>query len=176
MGLASAFGILKNHNGIIHFTSTLEKGTTFFIYLPASDRPIEIETSIEESVRVGSETILIVDDEKQVLEACRAMLNQLGYRTIPANNGKEAVEIFQKENADIDLIILDMIMPGMDGLTAYKHFKEINANVKVILASGYSMSDNVKEIVAKGCDEFIQKPFTLSQISLVTRRLLDKLV
>lgn len=174
MGLASAFGILKNHNGIIHFTSTSGKGTTFFIYLPASDRPVEIDTSTEESVRVGSETILIVDDEDQVLDACRAMLNQLGYNTILAKNGKEAVEIFQKENANIDLIILDMIMPGMDGLTAYEHLKEINANVKVILSSGYSITDNVKEIVAKGCDEFIQKPFTLSQISRVTRELLDR--
>ncbi len=173
MGLASAFGILKNHNGIIHFTSTSGKGTTFFIYLPVSDRPVEIDTSTEESVRVGSETILIVDDEDQVLDACRAMLNQLGYKTILAKNGKEAVEIFQKENANIDLIILDMIMPGMDGLTAYEHLKEINANVKVILSSGYSISDKVKEIVAKGCDEFIQKPFTLGQISRVTRELLD---
>ena len=174
MGLASAFGILKNHNGIIHFTSTSGKGTTFFIYLPASDRPVEIDTSTEENVRVGSETILIVDDEDQVLDACRAMLNQLGYNTILAKNGKEAVEIFQKENANIDLIILDMIMPGMDGLTAYEHLKEINANVKILLSSGYSITDNIKEIVAKGCDEFIQKPFTLSQISRVTRELLDR--
>jgi two-component system cell cycle sensor histidine kinase/response regulator CckA len=174
MGLASAFGILKNHNGIIHFTSTSGKGTTFFIYLPASDRPVEIDTSTEESVRVGSETILIVDDEDQVLDACRAMLNQLGYNTILAKNGKEAVEIFQKENANIDLIILDMIMPVMDGLTAYGHLKEINANVKILLSSGYSITDNVKEIVAKGCDEFIQKPFSLSQFSRVTRELLDR--
>jgi two-component system cell cycle sensor histidine kinase/response regulator CckA len=174
MGLASAFGILKNHNGIIHFTSTSGKGTTFFIYLPASDRPVEIDTSTEESVRVGSETILIVDDEDQVLDACRAMLNQLGYNTILAKNGKEAVEIFQKENANIDLIILDMIMPVMDGLTAYGYLKEINANVKILLSSGYSITDNVKEIVAKGCDEFIQKPFSLSQFSRVTRELLDR--
>jgi DNA-binding NtrC family response regulator len=102
------------------------------------------------------------------------MLNQLGYNTILANNGKEAVEIFQKENADIDLIILDIIMPKMDGLTAYEHFKEINANVRVILASGYSITDNVKEIVAEGSTEFIQKPFTLSQISRITREMLDR--
>ena len=174
MGLASAFGILKNHNGIIHFTSTPGKGSTFYIYLPASDQPVEVEAFAEESVAVGSETILIVDDEVQVLDACQDMLNQLGYRTIRANSGEEAVEIFQKENADIDLIILDMIMPGMDGLTAYEHFKEVNPNVKVLLSSGYSISENIKEIVSKGCDEFIQKPFTLSQISQVTRGLLDK--
>ena len=174
MGLASAFGILKNHSGIIHFTSASGKGTTFFIYLPASERPVEIDTSKQDSISGGSETILIVDDEDQVLDACRAMLSRLGYNTILAKNGKEAVEIFKKENATIDLIILDMIMPEMDGLTAYEHIKKINPNVKVLLASGYSITDNVKEIVAKGCDEFIQKPFTMGQISRVTRELLDR--
>jgi PAS domain S-box-containing protein len=175
MGLASAFGILKNHSGIIHFTSTTGKGTTFFIYLPASDRRVEIDATTKTSVRVGSETILIVDDEDQILDACGAMLNQLGYHTIRAKNGKEAVEIFGKENANIDLIILDMIMPEMDGLTAYEHLKEIDPNVKVLLASGYSMTDNVKEIVARGCDEFIQKPFTMARLSRVIRELLDRL-
>jgi CheY-like chemotaxis protein len=174
MGLASAFGIIKNHSGIINLTSMLAKGTTFFIYLPASERPAEIDTSTEGSIRMGSETILIVDDEDHVLDACEAMLNRLGYQTILAQNGKKAVEIFQNENANIDLIMLDMIMPGMDGLTAYEHFKEINTDVKVILSSGYSITDNIKAIVNKGCDEFIQKPFSLSQISLTIRELLDR--
>ena len=173
MGLASAFGILKNHNGIIHFKSTLGKGTTFYIYLPASDRSAEIDTSAKENVSKGSETILIVDDEDHVLDACNAMLDKLGYNTILARNGKEALEIFEKQQTKIDLVMLDMIMPGMDGLTVYEHLKEINADVKVILASGYSITGNVKELLDRGCDEFIQKPFSLSQISMITRKLLD---
>ena len=173
MGLASAFGIVKNHNGIIHFASKLGEGTTFFIYLPASDRAAETDISAQEIIRMGSETILIVDDEEHVLEACDTMLKRLGYKTILAQNGKKAVDIFQKQNSEIDLIILDMIMPEMDGLTAYEYLKEIKPDVKVILASGYSITDNVKEIVDKGCDEFIQKPFSLSQISQITRELLD---
>ena len=123
---------------------------------------------------MGSETILIVDDEDHVLDACQAMLNRLGYNTLTAQNGKKAVEIFQNEKASIDLIILDMIMPGMDGLTAYEQFKEINPDIKVLLSSGYSITDNVKAIVNKGCDEFIQKPFSLNQISLTIRELLDR--
>ncbi len=75
---------------------------------------------------------------------------------------------------DIDLIILDMVMPGMGGLAAYEHLKEINPDVKVILSSGYSLTGVVKEILDKGCDEYIQKPFSLSQISRTTRELLDK--
>ncbi len=174
MGLASAFGILKNHNGIIHFTSTLGKGTTFDIYLPASDLPAENDTTLEETVRTGSETVLIVDDEDYVLDACKAMLTRLGYSTILARSGEEAVEIFRRDNERIDLIILDMVMPGMDGLTAYEHLKEINPDVKVLLSSGYSLTGVVKKILDKGCDEYIQKPFSLSRISLITRELLDR--
>jgi CheY-like chemotaxis protein len=174
LGLASAFGILKNHNGIIHFTSTMGKGTTFYINLPASDLPAEIDTTRVENVRKGNETILVVDDEDYILEACEAMLIKLGYNTILVNSGEEAVEIFRSDNGSIDLIILDMVMPGMDGLTVYEHLKEIKPDVKVILSSGYSLTGVVKEILDKGCDEYIQKPFSLSQISRITRELLDK--
>ncbi len=174
MGLASAFGILKNHNGIIRFDSTLGKGTMFYIYLPASDRPAEIDTTPVENVRRGNETILVVDDEDYILETCEAMLMKLGYNTILAHSGAEAVEIFRRDNGSIDLIILDMVMPGMDGLTAYDHLKEIKPDVKVILSSGYSLTGVVKKILDKGCDEYIQKPFSLSQISRITRELLDK--
>ncbi|MBW2429127.1 MAG: response regulator, partial [Deltaproteobacteria bacterium] len=174
MGLASAFGILKNHKGMIHFTSTLGKGTTFYIYLPASERPAENETALEEDVRTGRETILVVDDEDYVLDACKAMLTKLGYSTVLAHSGEEAVDIFRRDNGRIDLIMLDMVMPGMDGLTAYEHLKKINPGVNVILSSGYSLTGVIKEILDKGCDEFIQKPFSLSQISRITRELLDK--
>jgi CheY-like chemotaxis protein len=102
------------------------------------------------------------------------MLTRLGYSTILAPSGEEAVEIFRRDNERIDLIILDMVMPGMDGLTAYEHLKEINPDVKVLLSSGYSLTGVVKEILDKGCDEYIQKPFSLSRISLITRELLDK--
>ena len=174
MGLASAFGIVKNHNGIINFISTVGKGTTFFIYLPASDLPVEIDTSAQENISIGSETILIVDDEDHVLDACKVLLNSLGYKTILAKNGNEALEIFRNKKNNIDLIILDIIMPVMDGLTAYEHLKEIEPDVKVIFSSGYSITDNIKEVVDKSSDEFIQKPFSLSDISHIVRVLLDR--
>jgi CheY-like chemotaxis protein len=152
----------------------LGKGTTFYIYLPASERLAENDTALEENVRTGRETILVVDDEDYVLDACKAMLTKLGYRTILAHNGEEALDIFRRDNGRIDLIMLDMVMPGMDGLKAYEHLKKINPAVNVILSSGYSLTGVVKEILDKGCDEFIQKPFSLSQISRITRELLDK--
>jgi len=101
-------------------------------------------------------------------------LTKFGYNTILAHSGEEAVALSRRENGRIDLIILDMVMPGMDGLTAYERLKEINPKVKVILSSGYSLTGGVKEILDKGCDEYIQKPFSLSQLSLITRELLDK--
>ncbi len=172
LGLASAFGIIKNHNGIIHFTSKAGKGTTFYIYLPASDRPVETEHAVVKDVQPGEETILIVDDEQFILEACKDMLTKIGYNIILAGSGEEAVETF-RSNGDIDLIILDMVMPGMDGLEAYEHFKGIDPEVKVIISSGYSITDITEKIQGLGCDEYIQKPFTLNQISRIIRELLD---
>ena len=174
MGLASAFGIVNNHHGIIHFTSTLGKGTTFYICLPASDLSAENDPVLEENVRTGRETILVVDDEDYILNACKAMMTHLGYRTILARSGEKALEIFRRNKGRIALIILDMIMPDMDGLTVYGHLKKIDPDVKVLLSSGYSLTGAVKELLDNGCDEYIQKPFSLSQISRITRELLDK--
>jgi PAS domain S-box-containing protein len=173
MGLASAFGIIKNHNGIIKFTSSVGEGTTFCIYLPATDHIVEKENAVKENVQIGRETILIVDDEQYVLDACEAMLSRLGYNIILTGSGEEAVERFRRDKDDIDLIILDMVMPGMDGPATYQHLIGIDPNVKVILSSGYSISNIAKEILDMGCDQFIQKPFRLGQISQIIRDLLD---
>jgi PAS domain S-box-containing protein len=173
MGLASAFGIVKNHNGIIKFTSSPGNGTTFYIYLPATNHNIEQEHVAKERVRVGRETILVVDDERYVLEACEAMLSRLGYKIIPARSGKEAVDRFREDKKDIDLIILDMVMPGMNGSETYQHLIAIDPDVKVVLSSGYSITNIAKEILNMGCDKFIQKPFRLDEISRVIRELLD---
>ena len=173
MGLASAFGIIKNHSGIIKFTSSLGKGTTFYIYLPATNHTVEKENAAQDHVRIGRETILIIDDEQYVLDACEAMLSRLGYNIILTGSGEEAVERFRKDKDDIDLIILDMVMPGMDGPATYQHLIEIDPDVKVILSSGYSITNIAKKILDMGCDKFIQKPFRMGQISRIIRELLD---
>jgi PAS domain S-box-containing protein len=173
MGLASAFGIIKNHSGIIQFTSSLGKGTTFCIYLPVSDQIVEKENASKEHVQLGRETILIVDDEQYVLDACKAMLSRLGYNIILTRSGEEAVERFRRDKDAIDLIILDMVMPGMDGPTAYQHLIGIDPDVKIILSSGYSITNIAQKILDMGCDKFIQKPFRLVEISRIIRQLLD---
>ena len=173
LGLASAFGIIKNHDGIIDFTSQPGKGTTFFLYLPATDHRVVPETEAVEGLHRGSETILVVDDEEYILKACRAMLTDLDYTVLTARSGEEATAIFRELVAQIDLVILDMIMPEMDGRETFERLKQIDPAVKVLISSGYSIEEIASDMLALGCDDFIQKPFDMYQVSKMIRNVLD---
>ncbi len=173
LGLASAFGIIKNHDGIIDFTSQPGKGTTFFIYLPATDQRVMPETETVEGLQKGTETILVVDDEEYILKACRAMLTDLGYAVLTARSGEEATAIFRELDAQIDLVILDMIMPEMDGRETFEQLKQIDPAINVLISSGYSIEEIASDMLALGCDDFIQKPFDMYQVSKMIRNVLD---
>jgi CheY-like chemotaxis protein len=175
LGLASAYGIMKNHGGFIKVSSKKGDGSTFNIYLPASESDVSGETSeASEDVRHGHETLLLVDDEEMLTEVGKEMLNALGYTVLIAEGGRKAVEIFRKKRDEIDLVILDMIMLGMGGGDTYDRLKEINPDIKVLLSSGYSINGQAKEILDRGCDGFIQKPFNLEQLSQKLREVLGK--
>jgi two-component system cell cycle sensor histidine kinase/response regulator CckA len=174
LGLASVYGIIKNNNGIINVYSEKGRGTTFNIYLPASLK--ELENKAEEkpvSLLKGSETILVVDDEKFITDVNREMLEQLGYTVLIAESGEMALNMYKEKKAKIDLIILDMIMPQVTGGETFDQLKEINDEVKVILSSGYSLNDQAKEILARGCNGFLQKPFDMEILSHKLREVLD---
>ncbi len=173
LGLASAYGIIKGHRGYIHVDSEKGRGTIFSIYLPASAK--EVVTVIKSAGQVieGSGTILLVDDEDPVLEVGVMMLEKTGYTVLEAKGGREAVEIYEANKDKIDLVILDMIMPDMGGGEAYDKMKEINPNVKVLLSSGYSIEGEATEILDRGCDGFIQKPFNINKLSEKIREILD---
>jgi PAS domain S-box-containing protein len=174
LGLASAYGIMKNHNGIITVKSEPGKGSTFTLYIPASrSRAVPAETRAPEA-RKGRETVLMVDDEKMVLEVSAQMLKALGYKTLTARSGPEAVEVFKARGDEIDLVILDMIMPGMSGEETYSRLRRIRADVKVLLCSGYSIRGQASEILSKGCNGFVQKPFDVPILSAALREVLDK--
>ena len=115
--------------------------------------------------REETETILLVDDEEIVLKICEKMLERLGYRVLKAGSGMEAINIYKDKMEAIDMVILDMIMPNMDGGKTYEKMKTINPKVKVLLASGYSVESQANEILKRGCDGFIQKPFKLKGLS-----------
>ncbi|MBI4595068.1 MAG: PAS domain S-box protein, partial [Candidatus Tectomicrobia bacterium] len=173
MGLAMAYGIIKNHQGYIRVYSELGKGACFKIYLPVLKKPVpkRIEAK-EDLIPKGSETILLVDDEEHIREIGKAFLEELGYKVILANDGKEACTIFA-ENPDIGLVLLDMNMPVMGGRETYLKLKELNSVVKVLLSSGYSINEPVREILGDGIRCFIEKPFSMKQLALSVRQTMD---
>ena len=195
LGLASAYGIIKNHGGIINVYSEKGEGTTFNIYLPAVEA-MEIGARDEESgfrekeIQRGDETILLVDDEDTVIDVGQKVLKKLGYKVFVARSGQEAIEVLSKaqraegkeqeqeqegkERSAPDLVILDMIMPDMGGDEVYDKMKQINRKIKVLLSSGYGIDGHVAEILDRGCDGFIQKPFTIKQLSKSIRKVLEK--
>ena len=174
LGLASAYGIMRSHSGFIKVTSAQRKGSTFRIYLPASDREIRPDSEKPEEILAGRETILLVDDESMIVEVGQQMLERLGYRVLTARSGREAIDVFRRRQNLIQLVILDLVMPEMGGRQVFSHLRKINPNLKVLLASGYSIEGDAKEIMAAGCDGFIQKPFNIRDLSQKLRSILEK--
>jgi PAS domain S-box-containing protein len=173
LGLASAYGIIKNHGGMITVYSEIGHGTTFNIYLPVSDRNARREVSPEIALIKGSASILLVDDEEMIIDVGQAMLEKLGYRVAACRSGQEAVKAITDRGNGIDLVILDLIMPGMDGGTAFDRIREIRPEMPVLLSSGYAINGKAQAIMQRGCNGFIQKPYNISDLSDKVRNVLD---
>ena len=173
LGLAAAYGIINNHSGSIDVYSEKNKGTTFYIFLPAKEMvPIQEEPASEELL-TGTESLLMVDDEEMVLEVGKEMFESLGYTILIAKDGKEAIEIYEKNHDTIDAVILDMIMPGISGGETFDRLKKINPEIRVLLSSGYGLDDKVQAIMDRGCKGFIQKPFKIVDLSQKLRVILE---
>ncbi|MDO9110745.1 MAG: response regulator, partial [Desulfatirhabdiaceae bacterium] len=174
LGLASAYGIIKNHGGIITVYSEIGHGTTFNIYLPVSVKESHREVPIESGLIKGSATILLVDDEELIIDVGQAMLERLGYRVVVCREGREAVKVITDMEDEIDLVILDMIMPGMDGGKTFERIREIQPDMPVILSSGYAINGNADKIMSRGCSGFIQKPYNMLELSQKIRKVLGE--
>jgi CheY-like chemotaxis protein len=174
LGLASAYGIIKNHGGIINAHSVIGQGSTFDVYLPASSKKIVRKEDVNREALKGSETILLIDDEDIVIDIGGQILERLGYRAVTARSGKEAIEIYLANKNQINMVILDVIMPDMGGGETYDRLKKINPDIKVLLSSGYSINGQASEIMNRGCNGFIQKPFNMEQLSMKIRDILSK--
>jgi two-component system cell cycle sensor histidine kinase/response regulator CckA len=164
MGLAAIRGIVENHGGEIRAASRPGGGSTFTVLLPAS---VERRKSVRHAARTpvtGSGRILLADDEPDVRGVVRAMLESLGYSVIEARDGREAVELFRRHNEEIDLVLLDLVMPRLTGEAALEEIRRIDPSVRAVLASGYDESGRIREIVAGGFGGFLQKPFRRQEL------------
>jgi len=173
LGLASTYGIIKNHGGIIEARSKKGHGTTFTIYLPASETSVVGQFSIPDQVVSGSETILLIDDEEMIREVGGEMLLDLGYQVLVAGSGEEGLQIYETKSVPIDLVILDLIMPGTGGKETFDRLRKMDPQAKVLLASGYSVDGQATAILQRGCNGFIQKPFDMKQLSRKIREVLE---
>jgi CheY-like chemotaxis protein len=172
LGLASVHGIVTNHKGIIEVVSQVGQGTSFIIHLPVTDAPVQTPVKHEpNALHRGTQTLLLVDDEPQIRQVVSQMLAYLGYTVKLATSGKEALEMY--DPATVDLVLLDMTMPDMDGGQTFDRLRRLNPAIKVVLASGFSLQDRAEEIVNRGCKAFIKKPYSLHNLSDTLRVIFD---
>ncbi len=173
LGLASAYGIIKNHGGIINADSIINKGTTFNVFLPASDKNIVKTKPLNQKTLKGVGTVLLVDDEEMIIDVGSQILENLGYSVLSARSGTDAIEVYRVHQDEIILVILDMIMPDLGGGETYDRLRKINPEIKILLSSGYSIDGRASEIMDRGCNGFIQKPFNIKQLSRKIRDVID---
>lgn len=176
LGLATVYGIVKSHNGHIVCYSEPDEGTTFKIYLPTIDSTEEARKAEEHmsAPEGGSETILLVDDEEPIRSLGTQILEEFGYTVLTAADGESALQLYSEEQKKIDLVILDLIMPGMGGKLCLVELLKINLKAKVTIASGYSPDGPTREILKNEAKGFISKPYDLRQMLKVVREVLDK--
>jgi CheY-like chemotaxis protein len=176
LGLASTYGIVKAHGGYINVETEIGKGTMFSIYFPVAREKIPLKDKKTTELIKGTGIILFVDDDDSLMALGFELLTALGYTPIIAAGGEEALQIYADIGTGIDLVILDMIMPGMSGGDVYDRLKAMNPDVKVLLSSGYSIDGEATDILSRGCNGFIQKPFDIVVFSHKIREIIDSVV
>ncbi|MDZ7363392.1 MAG: ATP-binding protein [candidate division KSB1 bacterium] len=173
LGLAMVYGIVRNHGGRIYVESAIGKGSSFHIYFPATQLAAVIpRPSPQLEAPPGRETILLIDDERVILDVASRILKQLGYGVLLAREGQEALRLFAERRHEIALVILDMVMPRLSGREVFRRLKEIDPQVRVLLSSGYSADGDAQAILNEGVIGFVQKPYLVSDLARAVKRAL----
>jgi PAS domain S-box-containing protein len=171
LGLAMVYGIVRGHKGMIDVQSEPGQGTTFDIYLPTAQRDADVAGASATEIPEGKEKILLVDDEPTVLDVNRQQLEAMGYQVYVAASGQEALAVYAEKRDEIALVILDMVMPGLSGSETFDRLRAINPAIRVLLSSGYSIEGQAQQILDRGCNGFLQKPFDFERLSREMRNM-----
>lgn len=165
LGLSTVYGIVKNHDGFIEVSSQVGKGSIFEVFIPVSEMEVTEVRPQEEVIKKGSGTILVIEDEEIVRNMLVELLKHLGYQAIAAEDGERGVEEFKRNSDKVDLVIVDLNMPRMDGRETFREIKKIKDDVKVMISTGVVADDDINDLMAEGVVDFIQKPYSLALLS-----------
>ncbi|MGM0443179.1 MAG: response regulator, partial [Fibrobacterota bacterium] len=172
LGLSAALGTLQHHGGALTVTSTPGEGTVFTLYLPQVENQKE-RTVFEEVHQSGEGTILLVDDDDLIRVTGQALLKSLGYSVITASSGEEGLRLYREKANHFDLIIMDMVMPGMSGLEMYQEIRSFESSIPVLLSSGFSREPQVGDMYDDEACGFLQKPYRKADLAAQLRRFLQ---
>jgi CheY-like chemotaxis protein len=174
LGLAMVYGILKSHGGHVECISTPGVGTCFRIYIPAFEQKAHVARTVKtDRPKGGSETILLVDDEEIIRDVGQSTLTRFGYTVLTAEDGEIAVERYRRKQKQIDLVLLDLVMPKMSGKSCLEALIRINPRIKIVVASGYSETESRTEVLRAGARKFIAKPYEANTLLSAVREALD---
>ena len=174
LGLELTYGIIKNHRGVINVYSEKGQGATFNIYLPALETKSREEGEQAETIYQDTGTILLVDNEKTIVNVGKDMLKKLDYQVLIAGSGREAIEIYKENKDKVDLVILDMIMPNLGAVRPTTFSKGLNPAIKALLSSGCAINGRASKILKRGCNGFMQKPFGIGDLSKKLRKIFGR--
>ncbi|MFP4445348.1 MAG: PAS domain S-box protein, partial [Desulfosudaceae bacterium] len=174
LGLSAVYGTIRQHQGAIHVYSEEGKGTCFHVLLPLTEDAAAALPASSEQMIPGHGTILLVDDEENIRSTGRQILLQLGYRVLLAENGRQALEVFAEHRQEIELVILDMVMPEMNGRECFFALRQMAPEIPVLLSSGFTRDEDRQEMEAAGLNGFIQKPYRAAEFSRIIAEILGR--